>query len=70
MAAYQYRAANDKRQVKSCVIEAVSAVSARQSLRAKGLLPLEMQESRARVQMGDTQAKGAKSAGAGCRCRR
>ena len=58
MAAFQYRASNDKGQVKSGVIEATSAVSARQSLRAQGLMPLEMQESRA--QSATAPAKGPK----------
>lgn len=57
MAAFQYRASNDKGQVRSGVIEAVSAVSARQSLRAQGLLTLEMQESSGRVQQSDTASK-------------
>ena len=60
MAAYQYRASNDKGQVRSGVIEAASAVSARQSLRAQGLLTLEMQESHARVQSADSPATGLK----------
>ena len=60
MAAFQYRASNDKGQVRSGVIEATSAVSARQSLRAQGLMPLEMQESSGRVQAGDTPVKRAK----------
>lgn len=60
MAAYQYRASNDKGQIKSGVIEAASAVSARQSLRAQGLLPLEMKESRARSQATDNVTDGPK----------
>ena len=60
MAAWQYRASNDKGQVRSGVIEAASAVSARQSLRAQGLLTLEMQESHARVQNADSAATGKK----------
>jgi general secretion pathway protein F len=46
MAAFQYRASNEKGQIKSGVIEAASAIAARQSLRAQGLLTLEMRESR------------------------
>jgi general secretion pathway protein F len=60
MAAFQYRASNEKGQVRSGVIEASSAVSARQSLRAQGLLTLEMQESRARVQNPASGANGKK----------
>ena len=58
MAAYQYRASNVKGQVRSGVIEATSAVSARQSLRAQGLMTLEMQESHGPVQSAAGAATG------------
>lgn len=55
MAAFRYRASDIKGQIRSGVIEATSAVTARQALRAQGLLTLEMQESHARQHGADQQ---------------